>query len=93
MEAGEDVITSFYTYLQNKVSRVYKNDIVIIIGDFDAREEFGKRMNYSVMGMYGFRQRNDGGEQLFDLCYANDLNISNTKFSRPNHHYAHMQLN
>ena len=45
MEAEEDVINSFYTDLQNKVSRVYENDIVIVIGDLDARVEFGEKIN------------------------------------------------
>ena len=31
-EAEEDVINSFYTDLQNKVSREHKNDILIAMG-------------------------------------------------------------
>ena len=32
VEAEEDVINSFYTDLQNKVSREHKNDILIAMG-------------------------------------------------------------
>ena len=55
-----------------------KNDILIIMGDFSARMG-SKRMDYSVMGPYGFKQRNDTGEQLLDLCFANHLYRSKTK--------------
>ena len=72
-EAEEDAINSFYTDLQNEVSRVHKNDILIVMGDFNARVGSRERMDYSVMGTYGFGQRNNKGEQLLDLCYANDL--------------------
>ena len=81
-EAEEDVINSFYTDLQNEVSRAHKNDILIVIGDFSARVRSGERMDYRVMGTYEFRQRNNRREQLLDLCYANDLYISNTQFKQ-----------
>ena len=58
----------------------FKNDILIIMGDFNARMGSRKIMNHSVMGTYGFRQRTDRGECLLDLYYANDLSISSTKF-------------
>lgn len=63
-----------------QVSRAHTNGILIILGDMDARAGSRERMNCSVMGTYGFRQRNDRGEQLLDLCYINDFYISNTKF-------------
>ena len=81
-EAEEDAINSVCTDLQNKVSRAHTNGILIIMGDIDSRAGSRERMNCSVMGTYGFRQRNDRGEELLDLCYINDLYISNTKFKQ-----------
>ena len=81
-DSEEDVINCFYTDLQNKVSREHKNDMLIIMGDFNAKVGSGSRMDYSVMGAYGFRQKNDRGDRLLDICYSNDLYISNTKFKQ-----------
>ena len=35
--AEEDVLNNFYTDLQNEVSRAQKKDILIVMGDFNAR--------------------------------------------------------
>ena len=78
VEAEEDVLNNFYTDLQNEVSRVCKNGILMAIGDSNARVGSGERINYRVMGTYEFWQRNDRGEPL--LC--NFLCISNTKFKQ-----------
>lgn len=50
----EDVINNFYIDLQNEVSRVCKNDILMAIGDSNARVGSGERTNYRVMGTYEF---------------------------------------
>ena len=66
MGAEEDAINSFYIDLQSEVSRVCKNDILMAMGDFNARVGSGERIDYSVIGTNGFKQRNDRGEPL--LC-------------------------
>ena len=38
--AEEDVINSFYTDLQNEISRAHKNDILLVMGGFNARVGF-----------------------------------------------------
>ena len=35
--AEEEAISSFYTDIKNKVSRAHKNDILMVMGDFNAR--------------------------------------------------------
>ena len=60
-----------------------KNDILIVMGDFSAREGFRERMNYRVMGTYGLGQRNDRGERLLDLCYVCTNPTQNSSW--PNH--------
>ncbi|KAK7809189.1 hypothetical protein U0070_025598, partial [Myodes glareolus] len=73
-EAEEDVINSFYTDLQNKVSREHKNDILIAMG-----------MDYRVMGTYGFGQRN----RERNGCMTSAMQIicihTTQNSSRPNH--------
>ena len=54
MEAEEDVINNFYTDLQNEVSRVCKNDILMAMVDSNARVGSGERIDYRVMGTYEF---------------------------------------
>lgn len=85
MNAEEDAINSFYTDLQNVVNKAQKDDILIVTDDFNARMgSREKKMDYNVMGMYGFGQSNDRVELLLDFCCAHDLYISNTNF-KPNH--------
>ena len=36
--------------------------ILMIMGDFKVRVRSGERMDYSVTGTYGFRERNDRGK-------------------------------
>ena len=36
-ESKEDIINSFYTDLQNEVSRAHKNNILIVMADLNAR--------------------------------------------------------
>ncbi|KAK7834835.1 hypothetical protein U0070_022806, partial [Myodes glareolus] len=82
VEVEENVINSLYTELRNEVSRAHQNDIRIAMSNFSAGVQSGERMDYSVMGTYGVGQRNNRGERPLDLCYANDLYISNTKFKQ-----------
>ena len=37
VEAEENVINSFYIDLQKEVNRAHKKDILIVMGDFNAR--------------------------------------------------------
>lgn len=57
-----------------------KDDILIVMDDFNVRMGSREKMDYSVMGMYEFGQSNDRVELLLDFCYTNDLYISNTNF-------------
>ena len=43
--------------------------------DFSARLGPRERIDFSVMGTYGFGQGNDSGDWLLDLCCVNDLYI------------------
>ena len=87
-EAEEDVINSFYTDLQNKVSRVLKNGVLIIMGDFNTGVGFGDRMDYSIMGTNGFRQRNNRGEWLLTSVKQMICTYSKQNSNRPNHQDA-----
>ena len=87
-DAEEDVINCFYTDLQNKVSREHKNDIIIIMGDFNAKVGSGSRMDYSVMGAYGFRQKNDRGIACLTSAIQMIYTYPTQNSSRANHQDA-----
>ncbi|CAF1347888.1 unnamed protein product [Adineta ricciae] len=71
----------FYTDLQQTLSTVPSKDLLLIMGDFNAR--IGKQQNYTsnnVVGPHTTDHINENGQRLVDFCAANDLIITNTFF-------------
>ena len=81
-EAEENIIDEFYKDLQQEVSRIPKKDMIILMGDFNAKVGAGDQNTKNVLGMHGIGSRNERGDRLLDFCYANNLCITNTKFKQ-----------
>ena len=79
-DSSEEDIDKFYLDLQQEINRTQKEDLLIIMGDFNAKVGIGDEDSRQVMGKFGIGQRNDRGERLIDFCYTNDLFITNTAF-------------
>ena len=78
--SSEEDITAFYEQLQGVLDTVCRKDVIVIMGDWNAK--IGKSVHESVnVGPYGLGDRNERGDLLEDLCVANELVVSNTYFS------------
>ena len=61
---------------------ISSNDLLLIVGDFNARVGGGKRGDswVGVRGCYGVGSINDNGEALLSWCAQNGLAVMNTMF-------------
>lgn len=81
--APDEEIEDFYNNLQETIEKVKKSDILIIMGDFNAKvgKETAKEEKY-IKGPYSIGQRNERGERLIQLCQEHNLIITNTIFQQ-----------
>ena len=79
-DAPDDVITAFYSELQDCID-TYKTtrDTLIIAGDLNAKLGDSKT-SAPVLGPYGYGDRNARGGMLFDFCLANNLTAAHSWF-------------
>ena len=85
----EEESEKFYEVLQECVDEVGKRDMLIVMGDFNAR--VGNDVNGwpGLVGRFGSEERNDNGERLLDFCAFNGMVITNTVFQhRPCHQWT-----
>ncbi len=71
----------FYSKLQETIDRVPKGDMIVLMGDFNAR--VGKQEHLSApqtVGPYPVDVKNDNGIRLVEFCLTNNIVISNTFF-------------
>ena len=74
----------FYADLQDTIDNVPANDILILLGDFNARVGVLDHNNLwsGVLVKYGLIERNIAGEELLGFCASNVLSIMNTWFQK-----------
>jgi exonuclease III len=82
----------FYADLQATINQVPKCDMLLIIGDFNARVgQEQHRTSRNVVGPHAVDTINDNGERLVDFCSINNLIICNTFFQhKPVHQKSWM---
>ena len=68
----------FYESLQSAVEAVLKHDVLLVIGDFNARVSNNNTGRERVMGRQATGTMNNNGERMHDLCEFNDLVIGGT---------------
>ena len=71
----------FYQELQHTISGVKEDDVLVVVGDFNARvgsSEDKEDMWYGTRGLHGVGRMNESGEALLSFCALNDLTIINT---------------
>ena len=79
----------FYRDLQDTINSVRNSDVLLVIGDFNAR--VGSSHNkedrwYGTRGLYGVGKCNESGEALLSFCAVNELIIMNTMFMKSEAH-------
>ena len=75
----EDSIV-FYEELQKCVRQVLRGNMLLILGDFNARVGNDTRTWRGAIGRFGPEEQNENGLHLLDLYALNGLAITNTLF-------------
>ncbi|CAG2254452.1 Craniofacial development protein 2 [Mytilus edulis] len=84
--ADEEEKDDFYNSLQTTVNSVPKRDILMIIGDLNAKVGKDRTGREREMGPNGIGEMNENGEIFADFCAVNSLVIGGTLFPHKNCH-------
>ena len=68
----------FYEQLQRTINETPNQDILILMGDFNAKVGQDHHNWPDVIGKFGYGDMNQRGENLLSFCAKNDLYITNT---------------
>ena len=78
--AEEAEVERFYEDLQDLLELTPKNDVLFIIGDWNAK--VGSQETPGVTGKFGLGVRNEAGQRLIECCQENALVIANILFQQ-----------
>ena len=78
--AEEAEVERFYEDLQDLLELTPQNDVLFIIGDWNAK--VGSQVIRGVTGKFRLGVQNEAGEKLTELCQENALVIANTLFQQ-----------
>ena len=71
-------VERFYKDLQDLLELTLKNDVLFLIGDWNAK--VGSQEIPGVTGKFGLGVQNEAGQRLIEFCQENALVIANTLF-------------
>ena len=75
-ECDEEEINQFHNMLEMAKEHCKSQEVVIIMGDLNAKVGEGKHSD--VIGMHGLGEWNERGQKWIDWCAANNQIITNT---------------
>ena len=78
--AEESEVEWFYEDLQDLIELTPKNDVLFIIGDWNA--EVASQEIPGVTGKFGLGVQNEAEQKLIEFCQENALVIANTLFQQ-----------
>lgn len=82
-----DVKNAFYEQLSTTLDQISKGDIVILMGDFNAKIGSDNSNYESIMGKHALgNTRSDNGERLVELCSQHNLVIGGSLFPHKDVH-------
>lgn len=85
-DAEEEVKEEWYEHLQLVISKVPQHDMILIMGDMNAKVGSDNTRRERAMGKHGCGVMNDNGERLVDFCQNNNCVIGGTIFPHKNIH-------
>ena len=75
----------FYDDLQDLLSGIPPNDLLLMLGDLNAHvgvRDISSELWSDVLGCFGIDDRNQAGEDLLNFCDLNQLSLMNTWFQK-----------
>ena len=87
-EAGEQKKADFYDLLQATIDKAKANDLVLLMGDMNAKIGSQNDHYEIVMGRHGLGSMNENGQLFADFCLENDLAIGGSLFPHKTKHKA-----
>lgn len=85
--ADEEAKDVFYEQLRNLIKKIPKHDIVLLMGDWNAKVGDQQGGEEGVVGNHGLPgERSENGERFVELCANNNMVITTTLFP---HTYIH----
>ena len=85
-DAEEETKDTFYQQLQKAIDNVRSHDVLLVIGDLNAKVGCSNEGREKIMGEKGCGDMNENGERLADICGLNDLVIGGTIFEHKEIH-------
>ena len=85
-DAEEEIKDEFYDQLEEEIRTTPRHDVLMVVGDLNARVGEENTGRERVMGTEGFGCINNNGERLSDLYVENNLVIGGTLFNHRNIH-------
>ena len=83
--APPGVKDQFSSDLQETLDQIPQSDILVVLGDFNARVGVlkpGEDSWHGVIGRHGLDERNLAGEEFLQFCSVNQLTVMNTWFEK-----------
>ena len=84
MATDDEEKESFYAQLDSVLSSIPKEEIIILLGDFNARVGRDHTVWTGTIGKEGVGNCNANGRMLLMKCAEHDLVITNTLFCQKN---------
>lgn len=79
-DSKDEEIELFYNQMNEAIAYCKSQEVIIVMGDMNAKIGKGKVGN--VVGDHGLGKRNKRGEKLIEWCAANGQVVTNTWFKR-----------
>ena len=77
---------TFYLQLQKALDSVSSHDLLLVIGDLNAKVGRSNEGREKTMGKNGCGEMNENGERLADICGLNDLVVGGIIFEHKQIH-------
>jgi hypothetical protein len=85
-DATEEDKDQFYSTLQAAIDDIPGHDVLLLLGDFNARVGSNNMGRERAMGKHEEGKCTENGERLIDLCEENDMVIGGTLFQHKTIH-------
>ena len=92
--APPGIKSKFMEELQDVLDKVPSSDLLLLLGDFNARvgcSDTNGELWRGIRGRYGIGAGNEAGDRLLEFCAVNQLTVMNTWFAKKDIHLATWQ--